>query len=208
MRQTVSPGLIAGGGLKRGAGSTSSAPIVRFPRPRGRGRIETPGLRDRLASVGHVSPGLVAGGGLKLHYEAESAGSSVSPGLVAGGGLKHGPCDSVGTDAAVSPGLVAGGGLKLTVDERDATVATTVSPGLIAGGGLKRCRDQMRRRSAAGFPRPHRRGRIETWSGVQVRDAKLVSPGLTAGGGLKPSIATAIRPLRSAFPPASSPGAD
>jgi len=36
-----------------------------------------------------------------------------------------------------------------------------------------------------GFPRPHRRGRIETLLMVLFHRQRGVSPGLTAGGGLK-----------------------
>ena len=40
-----------------------------------------------------------------------------------------------------------------------------------------------------GFPRPHRRGRIET-DRARRRSSAAVSPGLIAGGGLKPASAS------------------
>jgi len=58
-----------------------------------------------------------------------------------------------------------------------------------------------------GFPRPHRRGRIETALLIALRVARTVSPGLTAGGGLKPRIDGLDHGL-DGFPPASPPGAD
>ena len=39
--------------------------------------------------------------------------------------------------------------------------------------------------ATVGFPRPHRRGRIETATGGGTQGLIWVSPGLTAGGGLK-----------------------
>ena len=83
----------------------------------------------------------------------------------------------------VSPGLTAGGGLKRPSWCSD-TTARCVSPGLTAGGGLK----QVSIRAGddpAGFPRPHRRGRIETGKRTTGEQQQGVSPGLTAGGGLK-----------------------
>src|SRR5216683_2744536 len=61
----VSPGLAAGGGLKRDS--------------------HQPSITSSL-----VSPGLAAGGGLKLFGAPDpAAGRLVSPGLAAGGGLKQ-----------------------------------------------------------------------------------------------------------------------
>ena len=61
----VSPGLIAGSGLKRGLGWRFGGVIV-------------------------VSPGLIAGSGLKHIPDKHHIGvKSVSPGLIAGSGLKR-----------------------------------------------------------------------------------------------------------------------
>ena len=61
----VSPGLIAGGGLK----PFGLCPSDGYP---------------------GVSPGLIAGGGLKPQpRQTDRTGSRVSPGLITGGGLKH-----------------------------------------------------------------------------------------------------------------------
>jgi len=105
----------------------------------------------------------------------------------------------------VSPGLTAGGGLK-HVAPREVEARDPVSPGLTAGGGLKPAHTALRP-AALRFPRPHRRGRIETITASASGVTAIVSPGLTAGGGLK----LADRAARSedlAFPPASPPGAD
>ena len=61
----------------------------------------------------------------------------------------------------------------------------SVSPGLTAGGGLKLQSSTVLLLHRASFPRPHRRGRIETAGGPQAPPVAHVSPGLTAGGGLK-----------------------
>src|SRR5690349_3839831 len=64
-RGRVSPGLIAGGGLKQLEANHTPETIAGLPRPHRRGRIETlAGLRGLLPPP--VSPGLIAGGGLKL----------------------------------------------------------------------------------------------------------------------------------------------
>ena len=60
-----------------------------------------------------------------------------------------------------------------------------VSPGLTAGGGLKPS-TAADAALASRFPRPHRRGRIETDCMPRRPVVPRVSPGLTAGGGLKP----------------------
>jgi len=52
-----------------------------------------------------------------------------------------------------------------------------------------------------GFPRPHRRGRIETANFVPSDQPAVVSPGLTAGGGLKLTVL-----LRAALAERVSPG--
>ena len=83
----------------------------------------------------------------------------------------------------LSPGLSAGGGLKLAIGGV-ATVSQHLSPGLSAGGGLKRVVDDQVRRGRRAFPRPQRRGRIET---RRMRLKTLAS---------------------ARFPPASAPGAD
>jgi len=60
-----------------------------------------------------------------------------------------------------------------------------VSPGLTAGGGLKPTLLTLQALSDLRFPRPHRRGRIETSRSKTGSSGQDVSPGLTAGGGLK-----------------------
>ena len=62
--------------------------------------------------------------------------------------------------AVVSPGLTAGGGLKQPWPGRRCA-RELVSPGLTAGGGLK-LRGAELAAVMQRFPRPHRRGRIET----------------------------------------------
>jgi len=84
----------------------------------------------------------------------------------------------------VSPGLTAGGGLK-QLDGPPLAPRRQVSPGLTAGGGLKHGRRDDLQAGSPRFPRPHRRGRIETVEAIREEVAAHVSPGLTAGGGLK-----------------------
>ena len=118
-------------------------------------------MPGRARSPGRVSPGLTAGGGLKLLAAARAAHRRrVSPGLTAGGGLKLSRRPLAGDRLTVSPGLTAGGGLK-----------------------LRPVVDRPRERPR--FPRPHRRGRIETGY-----DVLLAAMSVTE------------------FPPASPPGAD
>ena len=62
-------------------------------------------------------------------------------------------------------------------------------------------------RGSEPFPRPHRRGRIETRVPRPSSARAALSPGLTAGGGLKQHT-TAVRFGGRGFPPASPPGAD
>ena len=121
--------------------------------------------------------------------------------------MKLGHVHQLDAGHAFPPGLTAGGGLKL-VSEHRAVELDLFSPGLTAGGGLKRsgrrryppaaCFPRPHRRGRIetnfattgnsggwGFPRPHRRGRIETWLSRAVRSSFCFPPGLTAGGGLK-----------------------
>ena len=79
------------------------------------------------------------------------------------------------------PASPPGGGLKQT-NEKSTGWSAGLSPGLTAGGGLKRDGLDCVARCVT-FPRPHRRGRIET---------------------IWPKAALAA----CTFPPASPPGAD
>jgi len=200
-----------------------------FPRPHRRGRIETqkwPGtIRART-----VSPGLTAGGGLKLRVQHVGVIRVSFPRPHRRGRIETLELRPVRAGLGVSPGLTAGGGLKLEPQGRQGGVEL-VSPGLTAGGGLKPRSRSGYRQAREGFPRPHRRGRIETpWppplpvcasvspgltagGGLKHSGPRfpwprcLVSPGLTAGGGLKPQAFLHQRVGRQ-FPPASPPGAD
>ena len=83
----VSPGLIAGSGLKHYA-HIFYASFLRISRPNRREWIETPGW-PRFPGW-PVSPGLIAGSGLKpLLLSGLNWGVRVSPGLIAGSGLKR-----------------------------------------------------------------------------------------------------------------------
>ncbi len=106
----------------------------------------------------------------------------------------------------LSPGLTAGGGLK-RIARGLGSRARCLSPGLTAGGGLKRVAFRQHGDRLRAFPRPHRRGRIETAQAVQITGNSYLSPGLTAGGGLK-RLYSLTHCERCGFPPASPPGAD
>src|SRR5262249_14967863 len=137
------------------------ARLKSFPRPSGRGRIETR-HRPRFVDGLGVSPGIRVGGGLKL---TAGAGAAVKD--------------------DVSPGLRVGGGLKLfmtLVNQRGGIGFPRPS----GRGRIETFLRATRPSTWSRFPRPSGRGRIET--GNQSRwmaRASRVSPGLRVGGGLK-----------------------
>ena len=177
------PGLTAGGGLKqrnlrRGCGGSALS-----PRPHRRGRIETV-RRDHAPIARTLSPGLTAGGGLKPSTGTRSAaGRAVPPGLTAGGGLKPASPAAARPPPPFPPGLTAGGGLKLRWRR---------------GGSA-----WVRR-----FPRPHRRGRIETGILPAVQMSRPRFPRPHRRGRIETSFCDAGDGHDRAFPPASPPGAD
>ena len=162
---------------------------LRFARPQGRARIETPCARWAGAAVG-ASPGLKAGRGLKHPHRCWSGRCRLaSPGLKAGRGLKPWHRLHLRLRHDASPGLKAGRGLKQ--GRRRAP----------AGRQARFARPQGRARietspmrcaltCCCSFARPQGRARIETKSSLAKSFINTASPGLKAGRGLKP-----LRPL-------------
>ena len=122
-----------------------------------------------------VSPGLTAGGGLKPRWPPRSRPRPrVSPGLTAGGGLKHSLSRGVARRRPSFPRPHRRGRIETELPRRTAPVRAGVSPGITAGGGLKHVElgPWFLRTRQCGFPRPHRRGRIETYSAVGVERSR------------------------------------
>ena len=161
----VSPGLRAGGGLKP-ITPDLAAQVLGFPRPPGRGRIET--ASTCMSGLGMSSFPRPPGRG-RIETTADSTvlvTRSVSfPRPPGRGRIETGAPRAARRGTPVSPGLRAGGGLK-PLPGGSPVVRVAVSPGLRAGGGLKH---DHRGGGVAGqsrFPRPPGRGRIETgWLG-------------------------------------------
>ena len=202
----VSPGLTAGGGLKLGAVPPECGRQERFPRPHRRGRIETiVRVFDRRKP--RVSPGLTAGGGLKHKYRPRTATLSAGfprphrRGRIETSRRGACPCSSSRFPRPHRRGRIE------TSWTRSGWRRSRVSPGLTAGGGLKPFPfvglDALHHVS----PGLTAGGGLKQSGRFVVVYSCLVSPGLTAGGGLKPSRGGRRRRDRR-FPPASPPGAD